>query len=110
MRLTWPLIGRSKELRLIDAALTDRHSSGIVVCGPAGVGKTRVVREALSAAEAGGYAVRRIVGSASARAIPLGALATWANQDSSPGLSLVRGVIESLTATARRPSRRVERR
>ena len=100
MRLTWPLIGRSKELRLIDAALTDRHSSGIVVCGPAGVGKTRVVREALSAAEAGGYAVRRIVGSASARAIPLGALATWANQDSSPGLSLVRGVIESLTATA----------
>ena len=48
VRLTWPLTGRSKEMRLIDAALSDPDSSGIVISGAAGVGKSRIAREALS--------------------------------------------------------------
>ncbi|HEY9303367.1 MAG TPA: ATP-binding protein, partial [Mycobacterium sp.] len=58
MRLTWPLTGRSKELRLIEAAVFDADSSGIVVCGPAGVGKSRIAREALNSAASQGYEVR----------------------------------------------------
>ena len=74
MRLTWPLTGRSKEQRLIEAAISDSDSSGIVVCGAAGVGKSRIAREALSSAGSQGCEVRWTVGTSSARSIPLGAL------------------------------------
>ena len=50
MRLTWPLTGRSKEMRLIQAAISEPDTSGIVICGAAGVGKSRIAREGLSAA------------------------------------------------------------
>ncbi len=40
--MTWPLTGRSRELRLIEAAIFDSDSSGTVVCGAAGVGKSRI--------------------------------------------------------------------
>ena len=40
MRLTWPLTGRSKEQRLIEAAILDSTLAGVVVCGAAGVGKS----------------------------------------------------------------------
>jgi DNA-binding NtrC family response regulator len=74
----WPLIGRSEELRVIAestrAAAAD-HARGIVLSGPAGVGKTRVAREAV--ARCGPRSTRRhwIVGTASARSVPLGAFA-----------------------------------
>ncbi|MGH3764249.1 MAG: ATP-binding protein [Pseudonocardiaceae bacterium] len=45
----WPLTGRDNELRLIAAALDD--PGGIVLDGSAGVGKTRLAREALHAAD-----------------------------------------------------------
>jgi ATP-dependent Clp protease ATP-binding subunit ClpA len=45
--MAWPLTGRSKELRLIEAAISDRDSSGIVIRGETGVGKSRMVREAV---------------------------------------------------------------
>ena len=58
MRLGWPLTGRSKEMRLIEAALSDRDCSGIVVCGAAGVGKSRIAREATAWAASTGCVVR----------------------------------------------------
>jgi DNA-binding CsgD family transcriptional regulator len=97
--VAWPLTGRSKELRLIDAAISDRESSGIVIRGEAGIGKSRVAREALSAAASKGHSVHWIVGTLSARSIPLGALVSWAGPGD-VGLELVRGVIASLTATS----------
>jgi DNA-binding CsgD family transcriptional regulator len=97
--VVWPLTGRSKELRLIEAALSDRESSGIVIHGEAGVGKTRMAREALSAAGSKGHNVHWIVGASSARSIPLGALTLWAGPGD-VGLDLVRGAIASLTATS----------
>ena len=99
MPVAWPLTGRSKELRLIEAAISDRDSSGIVIRGEAGVGKSRLAREALSAAASKGHDVRWIVGTSSARSIPLGALASWAGPGD-VGLELVRGAIASLTATS----------
>src|SRR5262249_46860340 len=74
MRLGWPLTGRSKEMRLIEAALSDRECSGMVVCGAAGVGKSRIAREATTLAASNGYAVRWVVATSPARALPLGAL------------------------------------
>jgi DNA-binding NarL/FixJ family response regulator len=95
--VVWPLTGRSKELRLIEAALSDRESSGIVIHGEAGVGKSRIAREALSVAVSKGHDVHWIVGSSSARSLPFGALASWIGPGDM-GLELVRGAVTSLTA------------
>ncbi|MCW2554938.1 MAG: LuxR family transcriptional regulator, partial [Mycobacterium sp.] len=62
MRLPWPLTGRSTEMRLIGDAISDPDVSGIVISGAAGVGKSRVAREALAAAGSDGHDVRWVVG------------------------------------------------
>jgi DNA-binding CsgD family transcriptional regulator len=98
---SWPLTGRSEELRLIDGALSDADAAGVVVEGPAGVGKSRIAREGLAAAASKGYETRWAVGTASARVLPLGAFAAWVGFAVSDTLQLVRGVIESLTSAPR---------
>ena len=98
MRLSWPLIGRSEEMRTIEAALSASDVSGIVVCGAPGVGKSRIAREALSAAASRGSETRWTVGTSSARALPLGAFTAWARSGVTDTVQLVQGVIESLTA------------
>ena len=98
MRLSWPLTGRSEEMRAIEAAISTSDVSGIVVCGAAGVGKSRIAREALSAAESRGCEGRWAVGTSSARTLPLGAFTAWAQSGVTDTVQLVRGVIESLTA------------
>lgn len=87
-------------MRLIDAALSDPKSSGIVVCGAAGVGKSRIAREALSAAASRGCVTHWVVGTSSARTLPLGAFTAWAPSGVTDSVALIHGVIESLTATA----------
>ena len=98
MRLSWPLTGRSEELLAIEATISDSDVFGIVVGGAAGVGKSRIVREALSAAVARGCEGRWAVGTSSARTLPLGAFNVWSQPDVTDTIRLVRGVIESLTA------------
>jgi DNA-binding CsgD family transcriptional regulator len=100
MRLTWPFTGRSVEMRSIRAAIADPAASGVVVSGAAGVGKSRVAREALDAAALDGCEVRWVVGSSAARGLPLGALAPWAGLAGTDNLQLVCGVIDALTATS----------
>ena len=82
---------------------------GIVVDDAAGVGKSRIAREALAAAESQGFECRWTVGTSSARAIPLGPLTAWAPSGVTETTSrcprraagqLLRGVIESLTAAS----------
>jgi DNA-binding CsgD family transcriptional regulator len=101
VRLTWPLTGRLEEMRLIEAALSAPDLSGIIICGPAGVGKSRVSREALAYADSRGCEVRWAVGTSAARELPLGAFAQWARSEEMDALQLVRGVIGSLTSTPR---------
>ena len=98
MRFAWPLTGRKEEMQTIEAAISAPDVSGIVVSGAAGVGKSRIAREALIAAASKGCEVRWAVGTSSAKALPLGALASWADSASTDTLTLVRGAIESLVA------------
>jgi DNA-binding CsgD family transcriptional regulator len=100
VRLSWPLIGRSEETAAIQAAILASDASGIVVYGAAGVGKSRIAREALSAAESQGCECRWAAGTSSGRAIPLGAFAAWAPSGVTDTVQLLRGVIESLTAAS----------
>jgi DNA-binding CsgD family transcriptional regulator len=101
MRLAWPLVGRGHETRLIEAALSDADTAGVVISGHAGVGKSRVASAALDAAAARGHEVRWIAGSSAARDIPLGAMASWADPADTHALQSVCGVIERLTAAPR---------
>ena len=96
--MSWPLIGRSEETGAIEAAILASDASGIVVYGAAGVGKSRLAREALSAAESRGCECRRAAGTSSARAVPLGAFTAWAPSGVTDTVQLLRGVVESLTA------------
>lgn len=100
MRLTWPLVGRGEETRFIDAAISDAGVSGVVISGAAGVGKSRIAREALVGAAAGGCKVRWVVGTSCGRGIPLGALSSWPGLAGDDSLQLVCGVINSLTAAS----------
>jgi DNA-binding CsgD family transcriptional regulator/tetratricopeptide (TPR) repeat protein len=68
------LVGRRHELaRIANARRAGR--GGVVLVGPAGVGKTRLAIEALAEAEAAGAVTARVAATRAAAAIPLGALA-----------------------------------
>jgi DNA-binding CsgD family transcriptional regulator len=84
----------------VEAAISSSTVSGILVCGSAGVGKSRIAREALSVAASEGFQTRWTVGSASARAIPLGAFTAWAPLGVTNTFQLLQGVIESLTSAS----------
>jgi DNA-binding CsgD family transcriptional regulator len=97
------LTGRDSELRLIRRALGGAgNHSGVVIAGEAGVGKTWLAREALRCAEAMGERTQWIVGTESARALPLGAFIGLLGEAMSDPLTNVRRVINSFVAQQRR--------
>jgi len=98
MRLQWPLTGRAEEIRLIDAGLSTTDVAGVVIHGAAGVGKSRVAREALKLAASRGCQCRWAVGTSAARSLPLAPFTPWVPAVGSDSLQLVRDVIESLTS------------
>ena len=73
--MQWPLVGREVELRSVARALSDGSAGGVVVAGPAGVGKTRLALEVAELAAADGYTVEWVRATRSAASIPLGAFA-----------------------------------
>lgn len=82
----------------IEAALSASGGSGVLVCGPTGVGKSRLVREALAGAARRGWQTRWTAGTSSAQAIPLGAFTAWAPSGVGDTVALLRGVLDALTA------------
>ncbi|WP_204076743.1 LuxR C-terminal-related transcriptional regulator [Planotetraspora phitsanulokensis] len=68
MRTLWPFHGRAAQLAAIRSALS---TGGAVLAGPAGVGKSRLAAEAVG--EAGDLV--RVLATAAASGIPLGAMA-----------------------------------
>ncbi|MGH3981243.1 MAG: LuxR C-terminal-related transcriptional regulator [Pseudonocardiaceae bacterium] len=104
MSLGWPLTGRAEELRRISELIRRRDGpAGVVLAGPAGVGKTRLARETLIAAKQRGVLTRWAVATASARALPLGAFAATLGLVGPDPARLVRQASEALLAGAGRP-------
>ena len=99
----WPLTGRAEELSRI-SGLTRRRDgpAGVVLAGAAGVGKTRLAREALAAAEQRGAVTRWAVATASARVLPLGAFAATLGVVGPDPARLVRQASAALVAGAGR--------
>ena len=96
----WPLTGRAEELEVIaDAFCPDKPYAGVVIAGSAGVGKTRLAREAMALAAKRGWAVHWIAGTVAAQSIPLGAFAQWADRLEGNPLLLVGSVIAKVTAS-----------
>src|SRR5262249_44110315 len=69
----WPFEGRQSELALLRSAFCASDVDTVLVVGPAGVGKTRLAREALANLGAGRTAW--VTATRSAAAIPFGAVA-----------------------------------
>ena len=98
-----PLTGRDSEFAFIRRSLTGAGShSGVLIAGAAGVGKTWLAREALRRAEAAGERTKWIVGTESARPLPLGAFIGELGEAMSDPLTNVRRVISSFVAQQRR--------
>ncbi|MFD3508721.1 LuxR C-terminal-related transcriptional regulator [Nocardia sp. NPDC058666] len=91
----WPLVGRDEELRTTAAAIRGNGgTAGLVLAGAAGVGKTRLARDALGATDA---RVHWAVATASARGLPLGCFADVCHHLGSDPMQLVHGAIAALT-------------
>jgi len=71
----WPLVGRDSTLTRISSAFRDATASVVVLCGPSGVGKTRLAAEVAGVLAAEGWLVIPVAASETLATIPLGALA-----------------------------------
>src|SRR4051812_7264152 len=74
----WPLTGREAEVVHIDELLRGGGSAGVVLTGPAGVGKSRLAKECIDRSGAPHLVVR---GSRAASNIPLGVFAPYLPPD-----------------------------
>ncbi|WP_435591776.1 LuxR C-terminal-related transcriptional regulator [Nocardia sp. bgisy118] len=92
----WPLIGRSEELAFIDSVVR-RHdrAGGVVLAGGAGVGKTRLAREAVGLDRRRGALVWWVTGTECARGVPLGAFAELLPEPGDPH-TLVHRVVDRI--------------
>ena len=82
MAQPWHLVGRGAELAEASAAL--QSSTGVVISGAAGVGKTRLAHELCAAPRDDGLNILRLVGSRVARDIPLAAFAPLLGRHDAP--------------------------
>ena len=97
-----PLAGRDGEMATIRRALSGgSKNSGVVIVGAAGVGKTRLAREVLTRAETAGERTNWIVGTESARALPLGAFTALISDAIADPMPNVRQLINSFVAHQR---------
>lgn len=94
----WPLTGRDEEFAVIAELVAGVEYRGVVLAGRAGVGKSRLAREAVAAAARAGWSVRHVAATASGRSVPLGAFAQWADDVEGSPHVLARRVIGALTA------------
>jgi DNA-binding CsgD family transcriptional regulator len=91
-----PLTGRADELKAIHRAMSGGgRQCGVVIVGAPGVGKTRLAREVLAHAHAAGQCTKWIVGTESARPLPLGAFTALISDAVTEPLPIVRRLVNS---------------
>jgi DNA-binding CsgD family transcriptional regulator len=71
----WPFAGRAEELDKFRRLRSDPRSRGLVLAGPAGVGKTRTALECVNAVSQDNWYVARAAGHQASAELPFGALA-----------------------------------
>jgi DNA-binding CsgD family transcriptional regulator len=106
----WPLVGRRGELATIEATVRGDGRRAVVLIGPAGVGKTRLLREGLALAKRNGQETATAVATRSAAKVPFGALAHLLPADLGPAptgsptrSNLLRVAAEALVDDVDRP-------
>jgi ATP/maltotriose-dependent transcriptional regulator MalT len=101
----WPLVGRDLELAAFRDALMNGRMRGFAVCGPSGVGKSRLAEECWEWAQRDGAAGGRAVAIPATGTVPLGAIAHLIpeNVDHSNPVALFSSTIKALTARGSRP-------
>ena len=92
------MTGRGDEMDLLATLLDGAVFQGVVLAGGAGVGKTRLAREAAAVAAERGWVVRSVHGTVAAQGIPLGAFSQWMEQVDGQPLTLVSSAIAAVTA------------
>ncbi|SMD27151.1 LuxR C-terminal-related transcriptional regulator [Kibdelosporangium aridum] len=103
MHRSWPFVGRREELALVRATLRDPRVSGLVLAGEAGVGKSRLVREAVQELDERRYAAQVLLAGRAVADVPFGAVAYLLPAqlaDVDPRLNVHRWVADQLVATA----------
>ncbi|WP_424531877.1 LuxR C-terminal-related transcriptional regulator [Sphaerisporangium viridialbum] len=82
----WPFAGRRDDLARLVRLAHDGTAHGVVIAGPAGVGKSRLATEVLRTFGSSAYAVIPIRATRAAGGIPYGALARLLPPEAPPGL------------------------
>jgi AAA ATPase domain len=93
----WPLIGRDEEMALLAAEPTEAPS--LVVAGPVGVGKSRLVADFLARARAEGVAAVLVRATRSTATIPFGPFAPWAPDGQGVAAADRLGVLRALSTS-----------
>ena len=75
-RATWPLVGRDEELGLLQDVVVE-HGRSMVVAGPAGVGKSRLVADFLAMIASSGVRTVTVRATRATATIPFGPFARW---------------------------------
>jgi DNA-binding CsgD family transcriptional regulator len=102
----WPFAGRRDDLARLVRLAHDGAAHGVVIAGPAGVGKSRLATEVLRTFVSSAYAVIPIRATRAASGIPYGALARLLPPEAPPGLvNPLRWAADAVSAHAggRRP-------
>lgn len=91
------MIGRDRELGELTGQLSSTEYRGVVLVGKPGVGKSRLAREVVSAAQAAGWTVRKAAATATSQLIPLGAFTQWTDDLRGEPIEWARRVAQALT-------------
>ncbi|MFI6297400.1 AAA family ATPase [Nonomuraea sp. NPDC050790] len=99
---TWPFAGRRQELEHLVRLARDPTAQGVLVAGPAGVGKSRLAGKVLESFRPGRVALLPVTATKAASGIPNGALADLIPRDHPPHLvNTLRWAGEELLKQAR---------
>ncbi|MFI6498066.1 LuxR C-terminal-related transcriptional regulator [Nonomuraea typhae] len=99
----WPFVGREREIRAVEAIHDRPDTLGVTLAGAAGVGRTRLAREAVDRLTTATRRVEWVSASRTARWVPFGAIAHLIppGATASGSLALLRSVVEDFAAPGR---------